>query len=54
MQDRILFASVQNNILLLLSVFEKDTQKTPRQEIVKAKKFLKEYKERSGKDAYLG
>lgn len=46
MKDRILFASVHNNVLLMLWMFQKKTQKTPRGEIQKAKKRLKEYKER--------
>lgn len=54
MKDRILFASVQNNVLLMLWMFQKKTQKTPRREIQKAKKRLKEYKERSDKNAYMG
>ncbi len=46
-RDRILFAHYENNTFLLLSYFMKETQKTPKQEIEKAKRLLKDYKERS-------
>ncbi len=47
-RDRILFASWCNNKFVLLSVFMKDTQKTPKREIEKAKRLLEDYKKRSG------
>ena len=47
LRDRILFASWSNNKFILLSVFMKQTQKTPQREIEKAKRLLKEYKERN-------
>ena len=52
LRDRIFFASYQNNKFILLSVFIKKTQKTPKLEIEKAKRLLKNYKEgmnRNGK-----
>lgn len=36
-----------NNKFILLSVFMKQTPKTPRREIEKAKKFLEDYRYRS-------
>lgn len=48
-RDRILFASWCNNKFILLSVFMKDTQKTPKREIEKAKRYLEDYKRRSDK-----
>lgn len=47
MRDRILFASWFNNKFILLSVFRKQTQKTPRNEIERAKRLLDDYKRRS-------
>lgn len=44
LKDRILFASLHNNKFILLSVFMKKVQKTPKKEIEKAKKNLKDYK----------
>lgn len=46
-RDRILFAYLKNNTFILLSVFAKQTQKTPKKEIEKAKRLLKDYKNRS-------
>ena len=46
LRDRILFASIQNDTFILLSIFMKRTNKTPKSEIKKAKRLLKEYKER--------
>lgn len=46
LRDRILFASWSNNKFILLSVFMKQTKKTPRREIEKAKEFLNDYKRR--------
>ena len=47
LRDRILFASWCNNKFVLLSVFMKQTQKTPKREIEKAKRLLEDYKNRS-------
>ena len=47
LRDRILFAYCRNNKFVLLSIFIKKTQKTPMREIKKAKRFLKDYKNRS-------
>lgn len=44
LRNRILFASLYNNKFILLSIFMKKTQKTPKREIEKAKKFLEDYK----------
>ena len=46
-RDRILFAYMENNKIVLLSIFLKQTQKTPIREIEKAKRFLRKYKKRS-------
>ena len=48
LRDRILFASWRDNKFVLLSVFMKQTRKTPKREIEKAKKLLEDYKKRSG------
>lgn len=50
LQDRILFAAWTGNSFILISHFVKKTQKTPIREIDKAKRLLKEYKERSRKN----
>lgn len=47
LRERILFANMHNNKFILLSIFMKETQKTPQKEIEKAKRRLKDYKERS-------
>ena len=47
LRDRILFASWCGNKFVLLNVFMKKTQKTPQAEIDKAKRLLKDYKNRS-------
>ena len=49
LRDRILFASWYNNKFVLLCVFMKQTQKTPKNEIEKAKRLLEDYKKRSDK-----
>ena len=41
-----LFAYWDNNKFILLSIFMKKTQKTPKKEIEKAKRYLKEYRGR--------
>lgn len=45
--NRILFAAWIENSFVLLHYFRKDTQKTPRNEIEKAKRELADFKERS-------
>ena len=50
LRDRILFAYVENNTFVLLSIFMKKTQKTPKREIEKAKRLLNDYKERRDKN----
>lgn len=47
LRDRILFAYCNSNKFVLLSVFMKQTNKTPKREIIKAKGLLKDYKRRS-------
>ena len=47
LRDRILFASWCNNKFILLSVFMKQTRKTPKAEIDKAQRLLQDYKKRS-------
>ena len=49
LRDRILFAYFDNNKFILLSIFIKQTQKTPQREIEKAKKLLEDYKKRGNK-----
>lgn len=51
LRDRILFAYLTNNTFILLSQFIKQTQKTPRREIERAKRYLKDYRQR-GCDIY--
>lgn len=46
LRDRILFASWCNNKFILLSIFMKQTQKTPKREIEKAIKLLEDFKKR--------
>jgi len=43
LRDRILFAYLKNNKIILLTIFVKKTQKTPREEIEKAERYLKEF-----------
>ncbi len=47
LRDRILFAAWNGSGFVLLHVFMKQTQKTPRREIERAKKNLTDYQERS-------
>lgn len=42
-RDRILFAYLKNNKIILLTMFIKRTQKTPEKEIDKAEKYLKNF-----------
>ena len=48
LRDRILFAYYDNNKFILLTVFMKQTRKTPKKEIEKAKRYLEDYKKRRG------
>ena len=50
LRDRILFTSWYNNKFILLSVFMKNTQKTPKLEIDKARRLLEDYKKRNDKN----
>lgn len=43
LRDRILFAYYDKDTFILLSIFMKQTQKTPIREIEKAKRYLKDY-----------
>lgn len=47
LRDRILFGYIENNEFIILSCFMKQTQKTPRREIQKAKRYLEDYKRRN-------
>lgn len=46
LRDRILFTSWCNNKFILLSIFMKETKKTPKKEIEKARNILEDYKKR--------
>ncbi len=46
LRDRILFANFCNNNIILLNIFVKKTAQTPKKEIEKAKRLLKDYKQR--------
>lgn len=47
LRDRVLFASWCNNTFILLNIFTKKTQKTPKRELEKAHRLLKDFKERN-------
>lgn len=47
LRDRILFAYYDNNKFILLSIFMKQTKKTPVKEIQNAQRLLEDYKKRS-------
>lgn len=47
LRDRILFAYWNNNRFILLSIFIKKTQKTPRRELERAKKNLNDFLRRN-------
>jgi phage-related protein len=47
LKNRIMYAYYKDNTFILLSHFEKKTQKTPVREIKKAQRYLKDYKERN-------
>lgn len=42
-RDRILFAHLKNNKIIILSIFMKQTQKTPKREIERAEKYWKKF-----------
>ena len=46
LRDRILFANWNNNSFILLNIFMKKSNKTPKKEIEKAKRLLEDYKKR--------
>ena len=46
-RNRILYASWNGKSFILLHMFQKDTQKTPKREIEQAQRNLTEFKERS-------
>lgn len=48
LRDRILFAYWANNKFILLSIFLKQTQKTPQREIEKTKRLLEDYRKKGG------
>ena len=50
LRNRILFFGYDGNKIILLSHFIKKTQKTPQREIDKAKRLMKDHKERSSGD----
>jgi len=52
LRDRILFAYFDNNKFVLLNIFMKSTQRTPKKEIEKAKRLLEDYKKRSDKNEW--
>lgn len=47
LRNRILFASCMDNKFVLLTIFMKQTQKTPKKEIEKARRYLEDYIKRS-------
>ena len=49
-RDRILYAAWDGSGFILLHLFKKDTQKTPRREIEQAKRNLADYRERGKGD----
>lgn len=50
LRDRILFFAWDGKSFILLSHFMKSTQKTPKSEIEKAKRLMKDFRERSRED----
>lgn len=50
LKDRILFFAYIDNTIVLLTHFRKTTLKTPRKEIEKAKKYMKDFVERMKND----
>ena len=47
LRNRILFAYWYNNTFIILSHFMKQTPKTPKSEIAKAKRYLNDFKKRN-------
>lgn len=47
LKNRILYAYYEDNSFILLTHFLKKTDKTPKREIERAKRYLKDYKERN-------
>jgi len=47
-RDRILYAAWENNSFVLLHIFQKDTQKTPKNEMQQAQRNLNDYRKRGG------
>lgn len=45
--ERILFSCINCNTIILLNIFSKQSNKTPRTEINKAKRLLKDFQKRS-------
>lgn len=52
LRDRILYAAWSSKSFIMLHVFMKDTQKTPKREIEQAKRNLADIKERGIKDEF--
>lgn len=50
LRDRIFFTYFDNNTFILLNIFMKQTNKTPRREIDEAKRKLQDFINRSGID----
>jgi phage-related protein len=50
LRDRILFFTYDGNDIVFLSQFQKETQKTPKREIKKAEKRMKDYIKRRAKE----
>lgn len=50
LRDRILFAGLYNNKFVLLNIFMKKTEKTPKHEIEKAERMLKDYIRRNSEN----
>ncbi len=50
-RDRVIFVHIIDNKFLLLNHFVKKTEKTPKREIEKARRMLKDYIERSNDNA---
>lgn len=46
LKNRVLYAYYEDNTFILLTHFVKKTQKTPKREIERAKRYLKDFRER--------
>lgn len=51
-RNRILFAYFKDNKFILLNIFMKKTQKTPKNEIEKAKRYLEDYTRRNKENGW--